>query len=56
MKKNNQQKIQLQKLKKNVFLQPEKGSVAHPVPIAIGSYREDRAKSIDNCLFEILVP
>jgi hypothetical protein len=52
----NREEIQLQKLKKNVFLQPEKGFVAHPVPIAIGIYREDRARIIDNCLFEILVP
>jgi hypothetical protein len=38
MKKDDQQEIQLHKLKKNVFLQPEKGSIAHP-----DSYWEDRA-------------
>ncbi len=35
----------LQKLKKNVFLQPVKGSIVHPY-----SYWETRARVYDNCL------
>ena len=49
MKKDDQQEIQLQKLKKNVFLWPEIGSVAPP-----DSYREDRATGL--MFFKILVP
>jgi hypothetical protein len=41
----------LQKLKKNVFLQPEKGCVANP-----DNYRENRTAGFNNFLLKILVP